>query len=157
MGVPSQLLTGKDNTGTSQNKMKAFVAVFAGVAAASAAPKTDPWLVAHPAVYLGDAHTLRLLRAANPSRSPLSLESTSLASARLNPTMDWAMVMGAMAMVAICIERGQQRLRPSPTMAMEASVVMEAMVMEAMAPMERGLLRPSPTMDWAMVMGAMAM
>merc|ERR1712168_361258 len=57
MGVPSQLLTGKDNTGTSQNKMKAFVAVFAGVAAASAAPKADPWLVAHPAVYLGDANT----------------------------------------------------------------------------------------------------
>jgi len=57
IAVPSQLLTGKDNTGTSQNKMKAFVAVFAGVAAASAAPKADPWLVAHPAVYLGDAHT----------------------------------------------------------------------------------------------------
>merc|ERR1712168_872665 len=57
MGVPSQLLTGKDNTGTSQNKMKAFVAVLAGVAAASAAPKADPWLVAHPAVYLGDANT----------------------------------------------------------------------------------------------------
>merc|ERR1712168_336938 len=57
MGVPSQLLTGKDNTGTSQNKMKAFVAAFAGVAAASAAPKADPWLVAHPAVYLGDANT----------------------------------------------------------------------------------------------------
>merc|ERR1711862_607094 len=32
-------------------------AVFAGIAAASAAPKADPWLVAHPAVYLGDAHT----------------------------------------------------------------------------------------------------
>merc|ERR1712168_1700527 len=57
MGVPSQLLTGKDNTGTSQNKMKAFVAVLAGIAAASAAPKADPWLVAHPAVYLGDANT----------------------------------------------------------------------------------------------------
>merc|ERR1711862_103965 len=55
--VPSQLVIGKDITGTSQNKMKAFVAVFAGIAAASAAPKADPWLVAHPAVYLGDAHT----------------------------------------------------------------------------------------------------
>merc|ERR1712121_316811 len=57
IAVPSQLLTGKGITGTSQNKMKAFVAVFAGIAAASAAPKADPWLVAHPAVYLGDAHT----------------------------------------------------------------------------------------------------
>merc|ERR1711862_556440 len=55
--VPSQLVIRKDITGTSQNKMKAFVAVFAGIAAASAAPKADPWLVAHPAVYLGDAHT----------------------------------------------------------------------------------------------------
>merc|ERR1711862_402467 len=55
--VPSQLVIGKDITGTSQNKMKAFVAVFAGIAAASVAPKADPWLVAHPAVYLGDAHT----------------------------------------------------------------------------------------------------
>merc|ERR1711862_527787 len=55
--VPSQLVIGKDITGTSQSKMKAFVAVFAGIAAASAAPKADPWLVAHPAVYLGDAHT----------------------------------------------------------------------------------------------------
>merc|ERR1711862_91963 len=48
---------------------------------------------------------------------------TSLASVRLrlNPTMDWAMVMGATAMVAICMERGQLRLRPSPTTAMEAT------------------------------------
>jgi len=57
IAVPSQLVIRKDITGTSQNKMKAFVAVFAGIAAASAAPKADPWLVAHPAVYLGDAHT----------------------------------------------------------------------------------------------------
>merc|ERR1711936_965319 len=37
--------------------MKAFVAVFAGIAAASAAPKADPWLLAAAPVYLGDAHT----------------------------------------------------------------------------------------------------
>merc|ERR1711962_715435 len=52
--VPSQPLTGKDITGPSQNNMKAFVAVFAGVAAASAAPEADPYLLAHP-VYL-DPH-----------------------------------------------------------------------------------------------------
>merc|ERR1712212_549106 len=51
--VPSQLVEGKDNT---DPKMKAFVAVFAGIAAANAAPKADPWLLAHP-FYLGDAHT----------------------------------------------------------------------------------------------------
>merc|ERR1712180_395961 len=52
--VPSQPLTGKDITGPSQNNMKAFVAVSAGVAAASAAPEADPYLLAHP-VYL-DPH-----------------------------------------------------------------------------------------------------
>merc|ERR1711936_1198712 len=38
--------------------MKAFVAVFAGIAAASAAPKADPWLLAAAPVYLGEAHPL---------------------------------------------------------------------------------------------------
>merc|ERR1711962_624502 len=52
--VHSQPLTGKDITGPSQNNMKAFVAVFAGVAAASAEAEADPYLLAHP-VYL-DPH-----------------------------------------------------------------------------------------------------
>merc|ERR1711862_516 len=88
--------------------------------------------------------------------SMATLLFTSLASVRLrlNPTMDWAMVMGATAMVAICMERGQLRLKPNPTTAM----VGWAMVMDwAIMDLERGLLRlrPSPTMDWAMASMAM--
>merc|ERR1712136_447057 len=45
------------------------------------------------------------------------------------PYYGLAMVMGAMAMVAICMERGQLRLRPSPITAMEATDSGSAMAM----------------------------
>merc|ERR1711990_1992 len=80
IAVPSQL-SGRQGQHRTID-MKAFVAVFAGIAAANAAPKADPWLLAAAPVYLGDAHTQTGEAVEHPNGAVVPDDTLSVKAAR---------------------------------------------------------------------------